>query len=119
MPLIPISIALLFLLIRLILFYINNYNSNEHTYYKANSLRRGAKISRIQRKVVGIWNNQRIRTIVYFDDGFRFVSHNCEVKDRVLFVNVSLSDEINKGIVQGAMIEHDAAVAARDTERNR
>lgn len=91
------------------------YDSTDHSFIEnSDTLSPDAQIVDFERKEVGTKGHRRYRTVIFFDDGFKYISHKTDVNNMILSYRISISRETNIEILQNAIAAHDKAIAKRD-----
>ena len=100
-------ILVVMLVIIAIIIYKDIYNSTSHVIYDGSSiLKEDATIIDAERKVVGTKGHRRLRTTLYFSDGFVFISHKTDVENLFFVYKISTTSEIDKEIINDAFTAH-------------
>ena len=90
--------------------YLSLYRCFDHSHTKyAENLRPDAKITRVDKKVVGVKNSKKIRTVVVFEDGFLFESHKTDRENGFMTYKLSVSEATLKEILRRAVEAHNKA----------
>ena len=104
-----VSICLVFPLpVLLIVAIVNNriYNSKDHIECEIENLKKDANIVSVTTKVCGLKGENKYRTTVVFDDGFKFIAHDTCREDSVLTYKIYLTQKMKDQIVDRAIYAH-------------
>ena len=84
------------------------YNMTSHSIYDdCEKLRENAEIITVTREIIGGRKSiKRYRTILTFDDGFKFISHKTNTENGVFTYTISIGEVINQEILNDAIEAH-------------
>ena len=101
-------IIFIFLIIIILTYtiYTSIYNSCSHIKGDPKFLKEDAKIIDIKTKIVGPKQSSKLRTIVIFNDGFKYISHRTNREDHLLHYTLSITENQKKAIISEAKIAH-------------
>lgn len=86
---------------------------DREVYSKDTELRTDAEIIDISNKIVVMKGEHKFRTVVTFDDGFKFVSHDTDREDQFLGYKISVTEKTNEFIIKKAINAHNCALIER------
>lgn len=114
------EIVLMVLAVALLALYIGSriYNSQNHTKYDEEKLRKNAKVIDVKWKEVGDKSHRKFRTTVTFDDSFQFISHYTDRENHFGYYEISLSKELKRQVLEDAIEVHAALVGDEITYGN-
>lgn len=92
------------------LIYKSWYDSTEHiSMSEVSELRPDASPCKVERKEIGLKGEHKYRTIVTFDDGFRYISHKTNRENHFLSYSISVPRSMNAEILSDAVAAHKKA----------
>ena len=98
-------IPLPFLMIAAII-YPRIYNSKDHIEYNVEQLKKDADIISVTTKVCGLKRENKYRTTVIFDDGFKFIAHDTCREDYTFTYKIFITQDMKNKIVDRAIDAH-------------
>lgn len=99
-------IAVVTVVIFIIELVLSIYNSTTHVRYKKEKLDINSRISKVETKKVGFKGDYKFRTIVEFDDGFEYISHDVIRHQGVLHTIIEVTPEIKEEVIRKAIRKH-------------
>ncbi len=94
------------------------YNSKDHcSYDDVETLREDAQVINLTCNVVGNKQKRRWRTEVYFDDGFRYISHKTDVNNYILGYRISITEGDKIDIIELAVEKHSKIIEQRELSK--
>lgn len=88
------------------LIYPKIYNSKDHIEYEVEKLKKDAQITSVNTKICGLKRENKYRTIVTFDDGFKFIAHDTCREDSIFTYKITLTADMKSQIVDRAVSAH-------------
>ncbi len=76
------------------------------TRYKRKNLNINARITDVKTEVVGQGREKRLRTLVTFEDGFKYLSYAAEVKERIFSTKYIVNFDVREEIIRQAIRKH-------------
>ena len=92
------------------LIYPQIYNSKDHIEYEQKKLKVDAKVVSVTSKICGLKGEHKYRTVVVFDDGFKFIAHDTYREDSIFLYEIHLTADMKNQIVDRAISAHYKAI---------
>lgn len=109
-------VIFLAIIVVIYLCYKKSITGDRPVYNDETKLRTEAEVVHVNSEVVGLKGEKKYRTVVTFDDGFKFISHDTIREDHYLSYNISITESMKDTIIKKAIAAHNCALREHGLE---